>query len=244
MNIPFYKNQVVLNVLTNSVENSKKIFEAAEGHVLVGILSANYSKTDDAVEDIKKHQAVCDGNVSLGLGQGNPEYCYKVAEIASAVKVPHINQVFPIVGFTRGKSANENAFINSLVSPSGKVGYVLITTGPESSRLEPVIVPIDMAITLIKEMGGSSVKYFPMNGLKYREEYIAVTKACAKANFALEPTGGITLDNFEEILQIAVDNNVPKIIPHVYSSIIDKDSKDTNVEDIKTLMSIIKRVVV
>ena len=39
----------------------------------------------------------------------------------------------------------------------------------------------------------------------------------------------------QEIVQIAVDAGVKKIIPHVYSSIIDKTTGDTNVEDVKTL---------
>ncbi|MDI5754392.1 KDGP aldolase, partial [Salmonella enterica subsp. enterica serovar Montevideo] len=40
----------------------------------------------------------------------------------------------------------------------------------------------------------------------------------------LEPTGGIDLENFAEILHIALDAGVSKIIPHIYSSIIDKVS--------------------
>jgi len=37
----FYKGRVCLNCLTNSVDNAKEICEAANGHVAVGILSAN-----------------------------------------------------------------------------------------------------------------------------------------------------------------------------------------------------------
>ncbi|HBX06307.1 MAG TPA: 2-dehydro-3-deoxyphosphooctonate aldolase, partial [Leclercia adecarboxylata] len=45
-----------------------------------------------------------------------------------------------------------------------------------------------------------------------------VAEACARHDFWLEPTGGIDLENYEEILQIALDAGVSKIIPHIYSS--------------------------
>ena len=70
-----------------------------------------------------------------------------------------------------------------------------------------------------------------MKGLAHQKEYEAVAQACATYDFALEPTGGIDLTNFEEILQIAVDAKVKKIIPHVYSSIIDPETGNTKPED-------------
>jgi uncharacterized protein (TIGR03581 family) len=131
--------------------------------------------------------------------------------------------------------------VNGLVSPTGKVGYVNIATGPLSSKAPVAEVPIETAIKLLQDMGGSSIKFFPMKGLAHKEEYQAVAVACAKYDFYLEPTGGIDLENFEEIVQIAVDAGVKKIIPHVYSSIIDKATGDTKVEDVKVLLEMMKR---
>ena len=65
-------------------------------------------------------------------------------------------------------------------------------------------------------------------------------KACAANDFWLEPTGGIDLQNFEEILSIALDAGVTKIIPHIYSSIIDKASGNTRPEDVATLLAMVK----
>ncbi|WP_342230391.1 KDGP aldolase, partial [Enterococcus faecalis] len=45
---------------------------------------------------------------------------------------------------------------------------------------------------------------------------------------------------FEEIVQIAVDAGVKKIIPHVYSSIINQETGDTRTEDVKTLLTMMK----
>lgn len=115
-----------------------------------------------------------------------------------------------------------------------------IATGPLSSQGAEGIVPIETAIKLLQDMGGSSIKYFPMKGLAHKEEFKAVAEACAKYDFYLEPTGGIDLENFEEILQIAVDAGVKKIIPHVYSSIIDSETGDTRPEDVKTLLEMCK----
>ncbi len=47
-------------------------------------------------------------------------------------------------------------------------------------------MPLETAIALLKDMGGSSIKYFPMGGLKHRAEFEAVAKACAAHDFWLE----------------------------------------------------------
>lgn len=133
--------------------------------------------------------------------------------------------------------------INGLVSPTGKAGYVDIATGPLSSQTDSTEVSIETAIALLKDMGGSSVKYFPMKGLSHKDEFVAVAKACARYDFWLEPTGGIDLNNFEEIFQIALEAGVKKVIPHVYSSIIDKKTGDTRPEDVEKLYNIIKKLV-
>ena len=104
-------------------------------------------------------------------------------------------------------------------------------------RLEnKAIVPIKTAIALVRDMGGNSLKYFPMKGLAHEEEYRAVAKACAEEGFALEPTGGIDKENFETIVRIALEANVASY-PHVYSSIIDKETGNTKVEDVRELIS-------
>lgn len=133
--------------------------------------------------------------------------------------------------------------MNSMVAPCGKVGYVKVSTGPLAKDKEPAVVPVATAIAMAKEQGANSLKYFPMGGLKCREEFEAVAKACAENDFNLEPTGGIDLGNFKEILSIAVNAGVKKVIPHVYSSIIDKESGATKVEDVRELYAMIKEVV-
>lgn len=240
--LKFYKDRVCLNCLTNSIENAKELYEATEGHVALGLLSADYPDVPSAIEDMKKYQSEVDNCISVGLGAGNPGQWKAVAEISGAIKPKHINQTFTAGGYTRALTG-EGPFMNSMVAPCGKVGYVKISTGPLAKDQEPAIVPVATAIAMAKEQGANSLKYFPMGGLKCREEFEAVAKACAENDFCLEPTGGIDLNNFKEILTIAVNAGVKKIIPHVYSSIIDKETGKTKVEDVKVLYSLIKEVV-
>lgn len=238
---PNYLNgKVCLNVLTNSVENSKEIYAAAEGYVLVGVLSKNYPTVDAAVEDMRLHAAVTENAISVGLGAGDPKQSQMVSEIAAVVQPQHVNQVFTGTGYTRALLGQDESVINGLISPTGTPGMVKVSTGPISSEAEAGIVPIGTAIEMMKDMHCNSVKFFPMGGLSTKDEYIAVAEACAAHDFMLEPTGGIDLDNFAEICQIAIDAGVKKIIPHVYTSIIDPVTKDTKVEDIKTLLAIMK----
>lgn len=238
----FLNDKICLNVLANSIKNAKDIYEATEGHVLVGLLSANYESVDDAVQDMKAYHQEINGAVSVGLGAGNPNQWKMVADICRLYKPAHVNQVFSAVGYTRAAVHNEHVFINSLVQPTGQVGYVNIATGPLSSQGTKVTVDIKTAITFIKEMGGNSVKFFPMGGLSTKEEYKEVARICAEENFSLEPTGGIDLNNFEEIVSIALDAGVKQIIPHVYSSIIDSKTGETVIDDVKKLYEIMHKV--
>lgn len=243
MGINYYNGKVCLNVLAGGLDNAKEIYEAAEKHVEVGVLSASYPDVPSAVEDMKKYMEVLEGNLSVGLGGGNPAQWKAVADIAKEVKANHFNQVFSAVGYTRANVDNETSHINALVSPSGTPGMVKISTGPLSKDEEPGVIPVATAIAMIKEMGGNSIKFFPMGGLKCKEELVAVAKACAENNFVLEPTGGIDLENFREIMEIILGAGVEKVIPHVYSSIIDKVTGNTKIECVKELLSIVKELV-
>ncbi|HIW34125.1 MAG TPA: KDGP aldolase family protein [Candidatus Paenibacillus intestinavium] len=240
----FYKNRVALNVLANSIENAKEVFEAAEGYVLVGVLSKDYGAVEEAVVAMRVYDKEIDGAVSIGLGGGDPGQASVVAEIAKHYAGSHINQVFTAVGATRANLGEDQSWINSLVAPTGRAGYVNISTGPISMvQSEHAIVSVESAIALVRDMGGQALKYFPMGGLSREGELRAVAQCCGKAGFALEPTGGIDLDNFETIVRIALEANVPQIIPHVYTSIIDPATGKTNIEDVRQLLSIVKKLV-
>lgn len=72
---------------------------------------------------------------------------------------------------------------------------------------------------------------------------VVILKSEAANHFVVEPTGGIDLENFREIMQIILDEGVEQVIPHVYSSIIDKESGDTRTGDVKKFLEIVKELV-
>lgn len=239
----YLEDRLCLNVLAGSVENAQEIYNVAEGHVVVGVLSKNYATDEVAIKDMKRYIAVTDNALSVGLGAGDPNQSQMVSRLSAVLQPQHVNQVFTGVATSRALLGQDDTVVNGLISPTGKVGYVNIATGPLSSQAPEAVVPVETAIRLLQDMGGSSVKFFNMKGLEHIEEYKVVAAACAKYDFYLEPTGGIDLENFEEIVQIAVDAGVKKIIPHVYSSIIDEETGNTRVEDVKVLLEIMKKSV-
>jgi uncharacterized protein (TIGR03581 family) len=239
----YLSNRLCLNVLANSVENAKACYEAAGGHVVVGVLSKNYETDEAAIADMKVYIDTIDNALSIGLGAGDPNQSAMVTRLAKVLQPQHVNQVFTGVGASREALGQNDTVVNGLVSPTGRVGYVNIATGPLSSKTSVAEVSIETAIALLQDMGGSSIKFFPMKGLAHKEEYMAVAKACAEAGFYLEPTGGIDLENFEEIVKIALDAGVKKIIPHVYSSIIDEQTGLTRPEDVEVLYEIMNKLV-
>ncbi|PEI04774.1 2-dehydro-3-deoxyphosphooctonate aldolase [Pantoea agglomerans] len=236
----FYQDCICLNVLAGSKENARAIWQAAEGHVLVGVLSKNYASNDAAIADMREYAALIDNALSVGLGAGDPEQSQMVSEISAVLQPQHVNQVFTGVATSRALLGQSQTIVNGLISPTGTPGQVRISTGPLSAKQQDGIVPIETAIAMLQDMGGSSVKYFPMGGLQAVDEYRAVAEACAKHDFWLEPTGGIDPDNFGEIVRIALESGVSKVIPHVYSSIIDKASGETRIEDVQQLLAICK----
>lgn len=123
-----------LNVLAGSKDNAREIYQAAEGHVLVGVLSKNYPDVDSAVKDMREYAALIDNALSVGLGAGDPKQSVMVSQISQQIQPQHVNQVFTGVGASRALLGQQDTVVNGLISPTGKVGYVKISTGPLSSQ--------------------------------------------------------------------------------------------------------------
>ncbi len=191
---------------------------------------------------IRKYALAIDNALSIGLGAGDPNQSTMVSQLAEVIQPQHVNQVFTGAAISRALLGQDQTVVNALVSPTGKVGYVKISTGPLSSQAPEAIVPVEAAIAMLQDVGASALKFFPMAGLTHRDEFIYIANACAKYHFSLEPTGGIDLDNFEAIMRIALDAGVSKIIPHIYSSIIDPISGATKPDDVRTLLKIVKKL--
>lgn len=164
----YYKNRVCLNVLAGSIKNAKEVYDACDGYVLIGVLSKNYSTVEAAIEDMKKYSKEIDNAISVGLGAGDPNQSNMVSQISKELQPQHINQVFTGVATSRALLGQNDSIINGLVSPTGKPGFVKISTGPLSSKEKDGIVPIETAIAMMKDMEEAQLSFFQWEGLKQR----------------------------------------------------------------------------
>ncbi len=115
-------------------KNAKEVYDACDGYVLIGVLSKNYSTVEAAIEDMKKYSKEIDNAISVGLGAGDPNQSNMVSQISKELQPQHINQVFTGVATSRALLGQNDSIINGLVSPTGKPGFVKISTGPLSSK--------------------------------------------------------------------------------------------------------------
>jgi 2-dehydro-3-deoxy-phosphogluconate aldolase len=232
--------KVIFNCLAKDVENAKDIAEVAGDRVLVGVMVKSFPDTQSAIDEVKLFQ---ENNipVSVGLGAGDPAQWKKVADVSSKTIPNHINQVFPASAYTLGRMEEVGApdtIINALIKPSGTPGKVIIATGPKSSQFDET-VSAELAATTLVEMGVDSVKFYPIEGDKHLDEVAAMVKAATAAGIKyFEPTGGITLDNVEVIVKTCLENGAEVVIPHLYTSIIDKETGKTKIEAIEKLLSL------
>lgn len=91
--INFYRQRVAINVLAKDIANAREIYDAAEGHAVIGVLSAQFATVEEGVQEVKRWMAQVP-SISVGLGAGDPAQFYKAAMIAAAVHPAHVNQTF------------------------------------------------------------------------------------------------------------------------------------------------------
>lgn len=155
----YLEDRICLNVLANSVENAMDCYKAADGHIVLGVLSKNYDSDEAAIADMERYQAATNNALSVGLGAGDRNQSQMVSRISGTLQPQHVNQVFTGVGTSRALLNQSETIVNGLISPTGKVGLVNIATGPLSSQMPDGEVTIETAIALLKDMGGSSIKF-------------------------------------------------------------------------------------
>lgn len=233
-----FKHRVIFNVLAKDLKNAQELVEIAGDRVLVGVLVKDFATEEAAIQVVQEYK---ENNilVSVGLGAGDPTMWKKVADVSAGALPDHVNQVFPAAGYTRGRMEQDSVsapVINSMIEPSGTPGQVYISTGPSSSAYKEK-VSCELAAAMIAEMGIPSIKFYPIEGEKRLEDVAAMVRAASNAGIKIfEPTGGIDLDNVQTIVQTCLDNGAEIVIPHLYTSIIDKQSGETKPSAIKQLM--------
>lgn len=241
----FYKDKFAINLLAKDLENAIDIMEVLEGNGLVGILSKDYDSVEACVIAVRKYMKHMP-NVSVGLGGGDPKQWYMAAEVASLTDPGHVNQTFTGAMYTEGLLRGRaclGTITNCMMYPTGVAGKVQISTGPVSDVNKKGIVNVETAVCMMKDLELPSIKFFNMHGLRHIEELKVLANACVKHGIPIiEPTGGIDVDNVAEIVKVCVDAGVERVIPHIYSSIIDKDTKLTDLKLVKQAYDNIKAI--
>lgn len=228
---------VYFNVLAKDLENAVEITCFAPDRILVGVMVKNFATDDEAVAMVKSYQA--EGVLaSVGLGAGDPAMWKRVADVSAKSLPFHINQVYPAAGYTMGRLKeihNGEYIVNSLLEPSGQPGMVFVATGPVS-REHKKPVQAEMAAAMLADIGLPSVKFYPIGGLKGIDELKAMVRAAVEAGIRIfEPTGGIDMDNVHEIVQACIDGGATTVIPHLYTSLVDRETGKTRPEYLKEL---------
>lgn len=232
------KQKVIFNVLAKDLENAKEIVEIGGDRVLIGVMVKGFKSEKAAIEQVQLFQE--NGiPVSVGLGAGDPKMWKKVANVSAVTKPDHINQVFPAAGYTLGRMEqvdSQTTIVNALIEPSGTVGKVYISTGPVSSGKREK-VSCEMLGAMLAEIGVHSVKFYPIDGDTRLDEVAAMVRAAVGAGIKIfEPTGGIGLENVFKIVQTCLDGGAETVIPHLYSSLVDKESGRTEGEMVRGLL--------
>ena len=241
----FYRERVLINCLAKDKNNAKEIVAAAEGHIAIGLLSVRHPTVEENVKEVREFQKDIP-LISIGLGDGSPKQWKMAAEIASLTDPGHVNQVFSAAGYTlgllQGKGCTQTV-VNALISPTGVPGKVKLNTGIFSSDREDS-VDVETALLMLKDVGLQSVKFFNIHGTAHLRELEAVAKACADLGIdMIEPTGGINVENVREVLEACIKTGVKHIIPHIYSSIIDKETGLTDPNLVLKVFKIIEELV-
>lgn len=228
-----------LNVLARDVENAKQIVDTTEGRALIGIMVKGYPSVASAVEAIEAYQQA-GIPVSVGLGAGDPTQWKKVAQVAALTRPEHVNQVFPAAGYTLGSLqavGSEHTLVNALIAPSGTPGKVIVATGPISQEV-PDELSCEAAAAMLAEIGVHSVKFYPVNGVERLDEIKEMAKAAVRYGIPVfEPTGGIDEKSIRSIVDVCLEAGVQEVIPHIYTSIVDKETRLTRMDQIEALLS-------
>lgn len=231
------KPLIKLNLLARDVANAKEIMDVTAGQVYIGVMVKDFPTLEAAVEKIIEFQAA-GIPVSVGLGAGDPAQWQKVAQAAVRTKPAHVNQVFPAAGYTVAALEaveSRHTIVNALIKPSGVPGKVIVATGPLSQGYEDAL-SCDSAAAMLAEVGVQSVKFFPIEGDRRLDEIAAMVQAAVRHGIkTFEPTGGIGVTSLAAVLRVCAENGAERIIPHVYTSIVDKTTGLTRLSDVREL---------
>lgn len=228
--LSFYKGRVAINLLAKDLDNAVEVMDVLEGNGLVGILSKDFPTVEACAEQVRAYLKRLP-NVSVGMGGGDPKQAMMAAQVAALTDPGHVNQTFTGAMYTEGlltASRCTNTITNCMIYPTDIPGMVQISTGAVSDSHTPGIVDVETAVCMMRDLDLPSVKFFNMHGTKHLESLKLMAQACVRFGIPMiEPTGGLDADNVVPVVKVCLDAGVEHVMPHIYSSIIDKATGST-----------------
>jgi 2-dehydro-3-deoxy-phosphogluconate aldolase len=235
-----------LNIPVKDADNAREISEKVSSPVIASIVLKDYADLPAAVREVRNMLSLGGLFTSLALGDGDPRQWSRVVEVARETHPHHVNQLYPTAGYAVGAlraSGAGHTVVNALIEPTGRPGWVCISTGPFSADGEKAVVPAGTAVRLLKDAGIESVKFYPMHGLKALDEFCAVVNLASEEGIVLiEPSGGIDASNVSEIVKAGLRAGKGKvhIAPHVYGAVRSKEDKSTVVGRVLEIQRVVE----
>lgn len=209
-----------INIQSHDLTEAETGTKSFGDRICVGVLARDFKNLSEATKLVRDMQGL--GTlVSVGLGDGAADQWERALTIARSTLPFHLNQVFSSAALSRRamKDLLADTRVNALVSPTSDPTRLAVGTGPLSSKNPESSLPIPVVLDILLDGDISSVKLFPLKGTQNLETLRNVAIEVAKRDMALEPTGGIDIENLKEILDICLDSGCRTIMPHIYSSV-------------------------
>lgn len=225
--------QWILHVPVRDADNARDLARELEYPVVACLVLKDHPDLVVVAHEAEQMLTLGSLFTSFALGDGDPQQWSRVLSVACEVPPHHINQLYPTAGYALGTLRSSGAgdtVVNALIEPTGRPGYVSISTGPFSAAGEKAIVPARTAMLLLKDAGVESVKYYPMHGLGALTEFCEIVRLAAEEGIsAVEPSGGIDGSNIAKIIRSGLQAGRGKvhIAPHVFGAVNDKETKLT-----------------
>lgn len=234
--------EIWLNVQTGDIESAREVTDRYPGRVVVGVPTKGFADLAEAVDLVNQMQE-SGVMVSAGLGDGSADQWARAHALAMQTHPFHLNQVFPAAGFSAGAlgAVGARTIVNALIRPGERAGFVRIGTGPQSEALDQPSVSAELAVSMLTEIGLTSVKFFPMQGLERLDHYAAVAAVAGAKGMTMEATGGLTPENLGDVLEVSRRAGVRSLMPHLYSSVKVPGTDLLDFDRVEDAMAVISR---
>ncbi len=235
-------HRILLNVEATSVDLAGQANDLWPERILVAVVAKRFDSVEASVEHARalRERGV---RASAGLGDGAADQWRNALDLALGAKPDHLNQVFPAAGLSQEalRSSGAETLVNALVRPCGVPGRVLVGTGPLSQEHAASSLPVEIALDMLLEVGVKSIKFFPMRGRERLEEFRALAREAAKREMMVEPTGGIGIDDIDDLLDVCEAENVPVVMLHLYGSLKNAVTRDIDLTKLRPVVQKLQR---